>query len=163
MAEHNRQLTSPDTIDSLERRQEALLLRRSGLSYERIAEQMSCSAQNAHKLVKACLAVARERLAEDAELLLTLEAERLDVLQLAVWGKAVKGDVAAVAAVLKIMERRARLFGLEKTTEALEGDRLVDELLAKVVVIGGSKQEYIDSLRRVHQLGQAARALPQAG
>jgi len=42
-----------------------------------------------------------------------LELERCDRLQAAVWPAATQGDVAAVAAVLRIMERRARYLGLD--------------------------------------------------
>lgn len=152
-----RKHTAPDTLYAVERRQLAVVLRRSGLTYPRIAERMQCTPQNAHKLVKAALADARSRLAEDTDMLRALECERLDALQHALWERAAQGQPMAILGVLKLMEQRARLLGLYQAAEAPPAAQLVAELLAKLVVVGGPKREYIDSLRRVHQLGQAAR------
>ena len=44
----------------------------------------------------------------------TLELTRLDALQVGLWDKAVSGDVKAVNAVLRIIEQRSRLLGLDK-------------------------------------------------
>jgi hypothetical protein len=42
----------------------------------------------------------------------TLEGERLDRLQRAIWADAIAGNVGKIDRVLKIMDQRARLFGL---------------------------------------------------
>ena len=47
-----------------------------------------------------------------------LEQVRLDALQFALWARAEQGDLVAVDCVLKIMERRARLLGLDATKRA---------------------------------------------
>lgn len=52
-------------------------------------------------------------LAEDVK---ELEVQRLDRLLLAVWKKAAEGDLGAVDRALRIMERRARLLGLDAPT-----------------------------------------------
>jgi hypothetical protein len=39
---------------------------------------------------------------------------RLDELQVAVWDRAINGDLPAAHCVLKIMDRRAKLLGLDK-------------------------------------------------
>ncbi len=44
----------------------------------------------------------------------TLELMRLDALQVGLWERAVTGDVKAVNAVLRIIEQRSRLLGLDK-------------------------------------------------
>lgn len=43
-----------------------------------------------------------------------LELARLDALQVGLWERAVTGDVKAVNAVLRIIEQRSRLLGLDK-------------------------------------------------
>ena len=43
-----------------------------------------------------------------------LEIERLDALQVGLWDRAMSGDVKAVNAVLRIIEQRSRLLGLDK-------------------------------------------------
>ena len=50
---------------------------------------------------------------EGAEHLRTLEALRLDEIQAKIWDKAIAGDYRAVDRVLRIMERRAKLLGLD--------------------------------------------------
>lgn len=42
-----------------------------------------------------------------------LEAARLNELQRAVWPLAVAGDIAAVTACIRIIDRRAKLLGLD--------------------------------------------------
>ena len=42
-----------------------------------------------------------------------MEAARLDRLLMDHWGKAIQGDVAATRTVLSIMDRRAKLLGLD--------------------------------------------------
>jgi hypothetical protein len=51
---------------------------------------------------------------------------RLDALHQAIWPKALAGDVGAVHAILKIMEHRGRLLGLETPAKA---DRVGEQTL----------------------------------
>ena len=82
-----------------------------GKTFEAIAEEAGYnSKQAAYDAVKRSLdAITRE----PAEALLKLDLERLD----AMWGihylNAQGGDVQALAACMKLMERRARLLGLD--------------------------------------------------
>lgn len=55
-----------------------------------------------------------------------LEVQRLDALQVAVWDKAVAGDVKAVNAVLRIIEQRSRLLGLDKHTGVAAQSVVID-------------------------------------
>jgi hypothetical protein len=48
-----------------------------------------------------------------AEELREVELLRLDRLQAAVWGAAVQGDLRAIETCLKILDRRAKLLGLD--------------------------------------------------
>jgi hypothetical protein len=43
----------------------------------------------------------------------TVELARLDRLHKAVWQRAISGDIPAIETVLRLMERRARLLGLD--------------------------------------------------
>ena len=47
---------------------------------------------------------------------------RLDEMQFAVWDRAINGDLPALSCVLKIMDRRAKLLGLDKP-EKMEVNR----------------------------------------
>ncbi len=100
-------------LTAAERKKEIVRLRRNGFTLAKIAEQVGCSAQYAHKILTTYLERLETEFRNDVRELRQLEAERLDRAQLAVWDKAVKGDVGAIDRVLRIMERRARLFGLD--------------------------------------------------
>src|SRR5688572_1861256 len=111
--------TDQQRIRAAERRGKALAYRKAGASYRAIADALGCSVGTAAHDVAAALATLAEQQQGEAAALRTLEAERLDTLQLGLWPKATSGDVGAVLAILKISERRARLFGLDLQPGAL--------------------------------------------
>ena len=103
------------TIEALERQVKALELRKAGVSYEDIAKALGWAHKSgAFMAVRRQIAMVRR---EPAEALITLEAERLDKLLMSVWKQAVNGNFGAVDRVLKIMERRAKLLGLDAPTK----------------------------------------------
>lgn len=55
----------------------------------------------------------------------TLELLRLDALQAGLWDRAVGGEVKAVNAVLRIIEQRSRLLGLDKPQQNSGGSASV--------------------------------------
>ena len=100
-------MTDPNRPD---RDRRVVAMRLGGASYQAIAAAVGLrSRSSAHAAFPRALAaeplndVARARAAE---------LERLDRLQLAVWGQALRGDLAAVDRVLRIMDSRCRLLGL---------------------------------------------------
>lgn len=103
----------PETI---EREAEVLKLRRGGLTFDLIAQKLGfANASGAHKAyANACKRIIRA----DVEELRGTELDRLDVAQSALWNKVLGGEVSAVMALLKIMERRARLLGLDMPARA---------------------------------------------
>jgi hypothetical protein len=107
-------LTHPQRVQSLARQEEALGLRRLGLSYARIAERMGCSRGQGYKYVAAAVDVLARRVSESAEFVRTLELERLDALTHVAMTKALATrDMRAVEACLRIQERRSKLLGLD--------------------------------------------------
>lgn len=106
--------TSPARVSTTLRRAEAAALRCEGKSFRAIGEALGITATNARKLVIGALA---DVTFEAADLMRAQEGERLDALQAAVWADAMGGDVRAVVAVLRIMDARAKLFGLYAPTE----------------------------------------------
>ena len=109
--------TSARITQAEELRRQALTLRRGGASFLSIANQLNCSKSTAHKAVSTALAALREENRKLALELQTLEADRLDTMQLGVWNDAVRGNIPAIQTVLKIMERRAKLMGLDAPTK----------------------------------------------
>lgn len=110
MPRHKAQ-TSPDAIESKQKAAKALELRLEGKTFDQIAEEAGYnSRQAAYDAVRRSIeAITRE----PAQEVLKLDLERLD----AMWGlhflNAQAGDTNALTACLRIMERRAKLLGLD--------------------------------------------------
>lgn len=106
---------SPRRIEAAERQTQALELRKAGISYDAIAGRLGfAGAQGAYEAVKSALQRTQQEPADEVR---RLEVERLDKLLTALWPEALKGNVQAVDRVLKIMERRASLLGLDAAKE----------------------------------------------
>ena len=105
------------------RAREALQLRLSGASYQEIADHLNISPSTAHGDVQKAL---HDIPRQEAEQLRQIEAHRLDRLQRAVWGLAVKGDMQAVDRALAIIEKRVRLYGLNAPAQLEVGSTDLD-------------------------------------
>src|SRR4051794_27570684 len=94
-----------------ERRTRAVELVLTGHTYQQVADQMGYANRGTvYRIVQETL---HARQAESIDELRQLEMSRLDALQQGHWGNALGGDTAAAAVVLKVMEQRARLLGLQ--------------------------------------------------
>src|SRR6186713_657770 len=93
------------------RRQQALDLRLAGATYRQIGERLGVSLPIAWKHTQAAL---RQAPQEPAQELRQIELARLDRLHMAHWSQALGGSTDATDRVLKIMDRRARLLGLDQ-------------------------------------------------
>ena len=109
----DKQKTGKRTVQRAERDGEIIALRMAGHTYRDIASRLGISPGGAFKATQRHLQALAKQAAEATEEMRRLEAERLDTLQAGQWPAAVSGDGQAVGAVLKIMERRARLFALD--------------------------------------------------
>jgi hypothetical protein len=106
--------TGKNPAEIAERRRRALDLRKAGATYDAIAREMGLSGSGAaFKIVKNALKATYREPAEDVR---KLELERLDRLTLALWKRAQNGESEAIDRVLKLMDRRAKLLGLDAPT-----------------------------------------------
>lgn len=105
--------TSAARIEAAETRKKALEMRLLGMPYRRISENLGISVSTAHKAVTKGLVELEKSQEDAAKGVLQMELDRLDQLQFAHFRQAVKGDGAATDRVLKIMDRRAKLLGLD--------------------------------------------------
>lgn len=100
------------TPEQVDRERLVLDLRRAGATFDDIATQAGYAdpsgAWQAYRR-----AIGRTLTEAHADEQRELEAARLDSLQQAIWDRAIAGDLPAVNGVLRIMERRARLLGLD--------------------------------------------------
>jgi hypothetical protein len=92
----------------------ALELRRGGATYRQISDALNVSVSTAEKAVKRGL---RMIVAEPAEAVLRLELDRLDGAWMGLWPRIQKGEPAAVTAGVRVIERRAKLLGLDAPKE----------------------------------------------
>ena len=97
--------------ETLDREAECLRLRRGGLTLDEIAKRVGYA--NPGSVHKALERANARIIREDVDEIRNLEGERLDLLQAANWDNAMQGDVPAGALVLRVMERRAKLLGLD--------------------------------------------------
>ena len=111
------QVTEPRNIQAREREAEALELRKAGATYRQIGARLRISAQAAHKRVTEALRGIAETTGEKAEEVRSLEMHRLDTMLLGLWSKARTGDVAAIDRVVKIMQRRADMLGIDAASK----------------------------------------------
>ena len=116
-----------------EREERVLELRKAGLSLNEIAKDVGYT--NPSSAQAALNRVLRRAIAPNVELLRDTEGERLDALQFGLWPKAMNGDSRAAEVIVKVMERRAKLFGLDapmhKVIEVISEDvldRAIQEL-----------------------------------
>jgi hypothetical protein len=87
-----------------------LEMRKAGATFEAIGREFGRSKQWAYAHFQKSLAATYQVPADEVR---KLEAERLDRLQMALWPGALAGDDKKIGRVLQVMERRAKLLGLD--------------------------------------------------
>lgn len=102
-------------VETIEREAEVLKLRRGGLTFDLIAKKLGYKhPSGAHKAyVNACKRLIRA----DVEDIRSTELDRLDMAQTAIWPKVLRGEIPAIMALMKVMDRRAKLLGLDAPTK----------------------------------------------
>ena len=89
----------------------------AGLTYREIAEALNVSLGTVAGDFRAILKAWQKHYEGDMDRWVKVQLRRLDVMLNALWSKAKDGDETAIDRVLKIMERQARLLGLDAPTD----------------------------------------------
>ncbi len=116
-------LTSPRKVRAQTRKLKALEYRQSGESYDAIAEKLGMSREGARKAVVRALEEMNAEVQDKVQEMkneMRLELLRLDEMQDAIWDKAVSGDIPCQQQMLRIIEHRAKLLGLDKAAGQLD-------------------------------------------
>jgi DNA-binding CsgD family transcriptional regulator len=96
-----------------QREADALDLRAEGLTFQEIGARLGVSRQMAARIVRRGLrALPRESAAE----LVVLQDAQLDMIWAAMFPRAVEGSPRAAAVCIRVLERRAKLHGLDAPT-----------------------------------------------
>lgn len=118
-----------------ERRYQALQMRIAGVSNAVIAQRLGYSSpQLVSKDVTTALKKAAKQEAMAAEELLNLEINRLDRMMASVWPRVLKGEINAVEAALKIVNKRASLLGLDLINRNGAADNDMASLLGNMLL-----------------------------
>ncbi len=107
--------THPRMIDAVEKRGQIVHLRKQGYSMQACADATGLALRAAYDAFHTAMDERRANAEEVAELR-QLENDRLDALTVALWGKAMRGDLEAINTALRISARRAKLWGLDAPT-----------------------------------------------
>ncbi len=127
-----------------ERDSKVFELRIQGFTFEQIAVQVGFSGPSG--AWQAYQRIRSEFIFESVEEARQLELMRLDEMQFAVWDRAINGDLPALSCVLKIMDRRAKLLGLDKP-EKMEVNRWdydasnIDEEVQKIITMMNERED----------------------
>jgi hypothetical protein len=108
-------------------------LRVKGTSFRQIEQQLNIT--HASRIFKRAME-RRDNLDMLRQEAQRLEAERMDALQEGIWDRATRGDSRAVEVALKILERRARLFGLDFTDMVNARLADIEEAKVKIMLVG---------------------------
>ena len=136
MPNHNAAVPSPELVD---KEVKVLELRRAGLTWQRIAEETGYADHTgAYAAYKRAI---KPTMQQPADELREQEVDRIDRLQLALWPKAMKGDERSISTIVRLMERRAKLLGLDAPTRIQQdvttwtGDESIDRAVRDLAAL----------------------------
>jgi len=154
--------TTARELTAAERRQKAFDLRLLNQSYQTIADNLGCTKQAAWKMVQKVLKDIEAKTTESAATVKAMEQMRLDRMAAAALPKAVASnpDYAAIDRVLRIMERRAKLMGLDQPDKVAQTDP-TGQHQAKNPDYDNALRELAEIRRELQLLEQTAEPTPQ--
>lgn len=109
--------TGSRAVQRAERQAKCVQLRKAGFTYQEISSQVGITRSAAYKLVAAAMAEHKTTSAQETQELRALEAARLDHATRSIWTQVLNGNHGAIDRLLRIMERRAKLLGLDMPTK----------------------------------------------
>lgn len=98
-------------LNAVDKQVRALELRKAGKTLEQIANELGYASKSG--AAKALSVALQKTIQEPADELRTLESQRLDALLHSLWPNALSGDTRAIDTCLRVMDRRAKLLGLD--------------------------------------------------
>ena len=100
-------------LRTADRRRRAIELRRAGKTFRAISAELGISLSSVHGLIQRHLVEILKATDTEAKLLIVEELDRLDALWAAAWPKALDGSAHHIGELLKIHDRRLKLYGLD--------------------------------------------------
>jgi hypothetical protein len=115
-------------IRTTEKTLKALELRKRGMNYTQIGEELGCNRSTACRYVLSELENLADKCREEAVHVRDLELQRLDALYLKAWEAVEEGDLPSIDRCLRVQERRAKLLGLDAAEKVEHSGDLVINL-----------------------------------
>lgn len=110
-------------VEDAELTRQCLELRIAGATLEEIGRAVDLHKSNVSRRIRAAVASIP---AEQAESLRSMENQRLDRMQKAIWNQVRQGHLGAIDRAIRISERRSRLNGLDAPQQVDLGVKAVD-------------------------------------
>lgn len=104
---------SSQKLTKLQQTEVALDLRRRGYTFRQIAAEMKVTLRVAHRLVMDAFKQHAAQAAENSELLVRLQMERLEAMWRGLAPSAEAGNSRSIEVALRLLERQAKLLGLD--------------------------------------------------
>jgi len=99
-------------VQAQEHQAKAVELRKRGLTYRSIAQQLGISAPAVYKSIKKAMDQLRAQVYIDVGTIRTMDLEKLDAVEMGMWPGVSKGNHNAANTILKAMDQRAKHLGL---------------------------------------------------
>lgn len=125
------------TIQAKETRDRILELRKQGLTYAAISKEVGVSYDTVSNTISQAMIALSTRTLANAEDLRREDYQKLSLMLEAIWDRVLSGELGAIDRAIRILERRARLMGLDMQQQnaifmALNLERLTDEQLEQI-------------------------------
>lgn len=138
MQEDEQNITPEEKAKELEAKELKVLdLRRAGFTFQRIAEEVGYATPSGAQ--RALERIMARNIPMAPEEFRWQELDRLDRMQVALWPRAMKGDDRAIGTIVRLMERRAKLVGIDAPTKIqaevvnYDGNRDIDGDIERIV------------------------------
>lgn len=137
--------TRINTVKRNEQMRKVYEMRLAGKTHKEIADEMCIATGTVHGWIKKEL----ERSAPEArEEVRQLEVERLDFMYTKLHPRIEKGDEKAINSALRIMDRRAKLLGLDmpaqiEVTATTDTDKAIQDLIGEMEALNAARQAAI--------------------
>lgn len=137
-------MPNPNTVEPATREAQELTaveLRTMGMSYRAIAQHLGVAPQTAHKRVHDGLAREWDRVRPAADQYRTLQLQRCQEAAGAAMVAILRdGNMSAIAGLVKLMEREARLLGLDQPVQVEVADALTADIRNLAAELGVTEQ-----------------------
>lgn len=112
--------TTKVAVEKVDQRTRIVQLRVQGYSFSEIGEMIGISKVRAYQIIQEYIQQYRKEHAESIEDMVELDCQRIDSLMRALWGRFNDGETNAAALILKCIERRAKMLGIDAVEDPRE-------------------------------------------